>query len=101
MKNLIKSLIPRLALMMALGLATAPLAFHVSGQTPAKTSQKAASASAPSDTEIADAQSKGLVWVNTGTKVYHKDGAFYGKTKQGRFMTEAEAQKAGYRAAKT
>ena len=32
--------------------------------------------------------------------VDNKDGQFYGKTKQGKFMTEAEAQKAGYRAAK-
>ena len=50
---------------------------------------------------LPDAKAKGLVWVNTGTKVYHKDGEFYGKTKQGKFMTEADAQKAGFRAAKS
>jgi hypothetical protein len=53
-----------------------------------------------SPSDIAAAQSKGLVWVNTESKVYHKSGAFYGKTKQGKFMTEADAQAAGYRAAK-
>jgi hypothetical protein len=68
---------------------------------PAKTAAKAPAASAPSDKDIADAKSKGLVWVNTNTKVYHKDGEFYGKTKQGKFMTEADAQKGGFRAAKT
>jgi hypothetical protein len=59
-----------------------------------------AASSTPSDKDIADAKAKGLVWVNTGTKVYHKDGQFYGKTKQGKFMPEADAQKAGYREAK-
>src|SRR5215471_18867779 len=67
---------------------------------PAKTAAKAATP-VPTDKDIADAKAKGLVWVNTGTKVYHKEGQFYGKTKQGRFMTEADAQKAGYREAKT
>ena len=43
---------------------------------------------------------KGLVWVNTSSKVYHKDGQFYGKTKRGKFMTEADAQKEGNREAK-
>ncbi len=61
---------------------------------------KAAAAAAPSDADIAAAKAKGLVWVNTGTKVYHKDGEFYGKTKAGKFMTEDDATKAGFHAAK-
>jgi hypothetical protein len=32
--------------------------------------------------------------------VYHKNGKYYGNTKQGKFMSESDAQKAGYRAAK-
>jgi hypothetical protein len=43
----------------------------------------------------------GMVWVNTDTKVYHREGdRFYGKTKHGKYMTESEAVQAGYRAAK-
>jgi Helix-hairpin-helix motif len=43
----------------------------------------------------------GMVWVNTATKVYHKEGdPYYGKTKHGKYMTESEAIQAGYRAAK-
>jgi len=41
-----------------------------------------------------------MVWVNTDSGIYHKAGTrWYGKTKQGKYMTESEAQKAGYRAA--
>lgn len=60
----------------------------------------APAADAPTDKQIADAKAKGLVWMNTDSKVYHKDGQFYGKTKEGKFMTEADAQKQGGRAAK-
>jgi DNA uptake protein ComE-like DNA-binding protein len=44
---------------------------------------------------------KGMVWVNTDSKVYHKEGSrWYGKTKEGEWMTEDEAIKKGNRAAK-
>ncbi len=43
----------------------------------------------------------GMVWVNLETKVYHKEGdRSYGKTKNGKYMTEADAIKAGYRSVK-
>ena len=42
----------------------------------------------------------GLVWVNTETHVYHKEGSrFYGKTKKGKYVSEADAIKEGDRAA--
>ena len=69
---------------------------------PAKGAKASKSAAAmPTDAEIADAKAKGMVWANKNTKVYHKDDAQYGKTKNGEFMTEADAQKAGYRLAKS
>src|SRR5438067_10096380 len=41
----------------------------------------------------------GKVWVNTETHVYHKQGSrFYGTTKKGKYMTEAEAIKEGNKA---
>ena len=53
----------------------------------------------PSASDIADAQAKGRVWVNTESGVYHTSGQFYGKTKEGKFMTKAAADKAGFHAA--
>jgi hypothetical protein len=42
----------------------------------------------------------GLVWVNTATHVYHTEGSrFYGTTKKGKYVSEADAIKEGDRAA--
>ena len=44
---------------------------------------------------------RGMVWVNTETKVFHREGdKWYGNTKHGKYMNEADALKAGYRESK-
>jgi competence protein ComEA len=60
-----------------------------------------ASPAPASSVEPRTAPAAGMVWVNTATKVFHRQGdPWYGRTKEGKFMTEADAVKAGYRASK-
>ena len=103
MKNTLRLLTLGFAFAAALTFTSPAHAFQAPAAQDTKAAKGASSkapAAAVSDKDIADAKAKGMVWVNTNTKVYHKDGEFYGKTKQGKFMAEADAQKAGYRAAK-
>jgi sRNA-binding protein len=65
-----------------------------------KTTKTPSPANNASASDISSAQASGKVWVNTETGVYHKSGQWYGKTKKGKFMSEDDAKKAGYHAAK-
>jgi DNA uptake protein ComE-like DNA-binding protein len=78
---------------------------RAASKTPASTSRRTgATSKAPVDEEPTEARTpprKGMVWVNTSSKIYHMEGdKWYGKTKKGEWMTEADAEKAGYRKAK-
>jgi DNA uptake protein ComE-like DNA-binding protein len=91
-------------------------------RTPGSAERKEARPSSPPDAEPRESQStvpnrpaappatasspqvtasRGMVWVNTDTKIYHREGdRWYGKTQHGRYMTEEEAIRQGYRVAK-
>jgi DNA uptake protein ComE-like DNA-binding protein len=82
---------------------SAPMASgNSAGVEPIRPGTAPAPKSAPSAPTVAQTPpAPGMVWVNLETKVYHREGdPWYGKTKKGQFMTEADAQKAGYREAK-
>jgi len=83
----------------AAGAAVAPAA--AAPAAPQKPAMGASGKGAASQMEARVPPAKGMVWVNTSTKVYHREGdRWYGKTKEGKFMTEDEAIKAGFHASK-
>lgn len=76
-----------LACIVALVLASAPVARALDASTAISQQRRPA----PADIRV---------WVNLPTKVYHCPGTrWYGATKKGEYMTQAQAKQQGHRAA--
>jgi len=88
-----KNTIEKISSMVTVGAAKAPASAPPATSTAAPTKTSTAPAAA---TTAQTPPVKGMVWVNLSSKVYHKEGdRYYGNTKNGKFMTEDDAIKAG------
>jgi hypothetical protein len=75
--------------------ATTPVAVP-SSSTPVSATPRSTSSTMPAQTRTGGGP--GMVWVNTQSKVYHcSTDKWYGKTKRGEYMTQADASAKGFR----
>ena len=89
--------IPSFVFAVGLLIASGSFAQTPAASTPAKASAAAsAKASTPTPTTASAGGGADKVWVNPNSKTYHCFGTkYYGKTKAGEYMSEADAKTKG------
>jgi len=81
--------------------AAASTAAPQAASTPETKAAKTKSGSSATSAAAQTPPSPGMVWATPSSKLYHVEGSrYYGNTKTGQWMTEADAIKAGYRKSK-